>query len=79
MARAGLILGGRFKPKECKARNILAIIVPYRQREFHLKVFLRYIHPFLMRQQLEYSVFVVEQSGKNYSTVFSKHMNKLIY
>jgi hypothetical protein len=64
MARAGLILGGRFRPSTCNPHNTLAIIVPYRQREFHLKVFLRYIHPFLMRQQLEYSVFVVEQSGK---------------
>ncbi|XP_053398332.1 beta-1,4-N-acetylgalactosaminyltransferase bre-4-like [Mercenaria mercenaria] len=38
----------------------IAIIIPYRDRENHLKVFLRNIHPFLQQQQLEYGIFVIE-------------------
>ena len=41
----------------------VAIIIPYRNRSEHLKIFLRYMHPFLQRQQLYYRVFVVEQVG----------------
>ena len=66
MAKKGLKHGGMYSPRNCKSPNVLAIIVPYRKREFHLKIFLRYIHPFLMRQQLEYTVFVVEQSSMRY-------------
>jgi hypothetical protein len=36
--------------------------VPYRNRADHLAVFLRYMHPFLQRQQLSYIIIVVEQS-----------------
>lgn len=64
MTTAGLKFGGRYKPRDCKARSKVAIIVPYRDREFHLKIFLRYMHPFLQRQQLEYAIVVVEQSGQ---------------
>lgn len=52
--------GGRYTPLTCEARHRVAIIVPYRDRETHLKVFLKYIHPFLQQQQLEYGIFVVE-------------------
>ena len=52
--------GGRYKPSECIARNRVAIVIPYRNREIHLKIFLNNIHTFLQRQQLDYSIFVVE-------------------
>lgn len=55
--------GGRFHPKNCQAHYKVAIIIPYRDREEHLQLFLQHIHPFLQRQQLEYGIFVVEQSG----------------
>ena len=55
------VLGGRFSPDECKAREELAIIIPFRNREFHLKLLLKHLHPFLQRQQRAYQVFVVEQ------------------
>ena len=36
--------GGRFQPPGCKARHRVAIIVPYRDREHHLRIFLLNIH-----------------------------------
>ena len=52
--------GGRYKPTDCVARNRVAVIIPYRDREIHLKIFLNNMHPFLQRQQLDYGIFVVE-------------------
>lgn len=53
--------GGVSAPTECKSRQELAIIIPYRNREYHLKLLLKYLHPFLQRQQRFYQIFVVEQ------------------
>ncbi|XP_055623939.1 beta-1,4-N-acetylgalactosaminyltransferase bre-4 [Toxorhynchites rutilus septentrionalis] len=55
--------GGQYTPRECIARDRVAIIVPYRDREQHLPVFLKNIHPFLMKQQVEYGVYIVEQAA----------------
>ncbi|XP_014357722.2 beta-1,4-N-acetylgalactosaminyltransferase bre-4-like [Papilio machaon] len=55
--------GGLYAPPNCTARHRVAIIVPYRDREQHLAVFLNHIHPFLMKQQIEYGIFIVEQYG----------------
>uniref|UniRef100_A0A0N8BQ41 Beta-1,4-N-acetylgalactosaminyltransferase n=1 Tax=Daphnia magna TaxID=35525 RepID=A0A0N8BQ41_9CRUS len=63
MSIMGLKTGGKYKPDNCISRNNVALIIPYRQRKFHLKIFLRYMHPFLQRQQLQYVVFIVEQSN----------------
>nr|KAG5704979.1 hypothetical protein BaRGS_022821 [Batillaria attramentaria] len=53
-------LGGHQQPDDCVAHQKVAIIVPYRDRRVHLKMFLRHMHPFLSRQQLDYRIFVVE-------------------
>ena len=45
--------GGLFVPR-CNTDNRVAIIVPYRDRESHLRIFLKHIHPILMRQNLLY-------------------------
>ncbi|XP_032798961.1 beta-1,4-galactosyltransferase 4 isoform X2 [Daphnia magna] len=63
MSTMGLKPGGNYKPENCYSRNKVALIVPYRRREFHLKIFLRYMHPFLQRQQLQYVIFIVEQTN----------------
>lgn len=55
--------GGRFKPKECLARHRVAILIPYRNREEHLRVFLYNMHQLLPRQQIDYGIFVIEQEG----------------
>ena len=52
--------GGRYKPPDCIARNRVAIVIPFRDREIHLRLFLQNLHPFLQRQQLDYGIFVVE-------------------
>lgn len=61
--------GGAYHPSECRARDRVAIIVPYRDREEHLAIFLYNIHRLLMRQQIDYAVFVVEQQGETSSKV----------
>jgi hypothetical protein len=38
----------------------VAIIVPYRDREDHLRTFLLNIHKFLRPQQLDYAVYLGE-------------------
>ncbi|CAF4858952.1 unnamed protein product [Rotaria sp. Silwood1] len=57
----GVDFGGHWFPKTCQAEQRLAIIVPYRNRELHLKLFLNVMHPFLKQQQLDYTIFVINQ------------------
>lgn len=56
-----LSLGGLYKPKECNATDRVAIIIPYRNRPQHLPIFFANIHPFLMKQQIDYGIFLIEQ------------------
>ncbi|XP_045138991.1 beta-1,4-galactosyltransferase 2-like [Portunus trituberculatus] len=60
-----LSLGGRYRPENCTERHKVAIIIPYRNRATHLTAFVHHMHPFLQRQQLEYTIYVVEQAGSN--------------
>jgi len=55
--------GGSYEPSECRARYKVAIVVPYRDREAHLKALLANLLPFLQRQQLAYTIFIVEQTS----------------
>ncbi|KAF5896128.1 beta-1,4-galactosyltransferase 1-like [Clarias magur] len=59
-----LQMGGRFKPKDCIALQKVAIIIPFRKRDEHLKFWLYYLHPILQRQQLDYGVYVINQDGE---------------
>ena len=65
-----LDLGGRYKPPNCTARHRVAIIVPYRDREEHLRTFLLNIHAFLKKQMVDYGVFIVEQWGKETGQIY---------
>ncbi|KAK5641801.1 hypothetical protein RI129_010348 [Pyrocoelia pectoralis] len=47
----------------CRALHKIAIIIPFRSREEHLLLFLQHMHPLLRRQQIDYTIFVVEQEG----------------
>ncbi|WAR06903.1 BRE4-like protein [Mya arenaria] len=58
--------GGRMRPPGCTARTRVAIVIPYRNREIHLKIFLNNIHPFLQRQQLDYGIYIVEMALREY-------------
>jgi len=53
--------GGRFYPEHCIPRQRVAIIVPFRNRNDQLKTFLLNIHPFLKRQLIDYTIFIVEE------------------
>lgn len=55
--------GGRFKPKDCQALQKVALIIPFRKRDEHLKYWLYYLHPILQRQQLDYGIYVINQDG----------------
>ncbi|XP_051715645.1 beta-1,4-galactosyltransferase 1 isoform X2 [Ctenopharyngodon idella] len=56
--------GGHFKPPDCIAQQKVAMIIPFRNRDEHLKYWLYYLHPILQRQQLDYGVYVINQGGK---------------
>jgi len=58
-----IVIGGHYTPDECTPRDRVAIIVPYRCREKHLATLLANLHPMLMRQNIDYTVFIVEQVG----------------
>ncbi|KAJ6653483.1 hypothetical protein lerEdw1_009155 [Lerista edwardsae] len=53
--------GGRYTPQDCRALQKVAIIIPFRNRDEHLKYWLYYLHPILQRQQLDYGVYVINQ------------------
>lgn len=74
---------GSYKPKECRARDRVAVLVTYRGREEQIPVFLKNPHPILMRQQLEYQVFIIIQTdgywfnkGALYNSGFLEAMKK---
>ena len=43
-------------------KDKLAIIVPYRDRQDHLDVFIPHMREFLKDKDIEYDIFIIEQS-----------------
>ncbi len=39
----------------------MAVLVPYRDREWNVRPFLAYMHPMLARQCIEYQIFFITQ------------------
>lgn len=64
--------GGQQAPLDCQARYKIAIIVPYRDRQSNLCTFLLNMHPILTKQQLDYTIFIVEQLGKLKKYIINK-------
>ncbi|XP_077966945.1 beta-1,4-galactosyltransferase 2-like [Styela clava] len=60
-----LSIGGRYAPKHCRPRFKLAIIIPLRGRMHQLRVLLAHMHPIWQRQQLDYTVYIMWQSGEH--------------
>ncbi|CAH8620178.1 unnamed protein product [Heterobilharzia americana] len=56
-------LVGMWRPVDCDPTEKLAIIVPFRNRDKHLRKFLGHMHAFLRKQRLMYTVFVINQDG----------------
>lgn len=60
--------GGQYLNGLCKnsEKQNVAIIVPYRNREAHLQIFLKKMHNFLIKQnQIDYQIFLIEQDDQN--------------
>lgn len=53
--------GGEWSPRDCVPRTRVAVIIPCRDRESHLRVLLRHLFPVLKRQMIHFRVFVVDQ------------------
>jgi hypothetical protein len=49
---------GHYKPLNCTPVKKVAIIVPYRDRESQLKIFLNNVIPRIYRQQLEFGIYI---------------------
>uniref|UniRef100_A0A8C2G4V1 Beta-1,4-galactosyltransferase n=1 Tax=Cyprinus carpio TaxID=7962 RepID=A0A8C2G4V1_CYPCA len=58
-------LGGHYRPPDCEPQHHTAIVVPYRNRQTHLRTLLYHLHPFLQRQQVHYGIYIVHQSGNS--------------
>ncbi|KRZ68283.1 Beta-1,4-N-acetylgalactosaminyltransferase bre-4 [Trichinella papuae] len=56
--------GGLHVPRNCTSVDDVAIIIPYRDRDQHLRTLLLNLHSFLIRQQLYYKIFIIEQVKK---------------
>ncbi|KAG8544422.1 hypothetical protein GDO81_022514 [Engystomops pustulosus] len=56
--------GGRYTPSDCQPKERVAIIIPFRHREHHLKYWLHYLHPILRRQKVEYGIYIINQYGE---------------
>ena len=57
----GFKVGGEWKPADCVARYRMAVIIPFRDRDYNLKALLRHLIPILRRQYIHFRIFVVEQ------------------
>lgn len=57
--------GGRYTPPDCRPRWKVAIIIPFRHRENHLKYWLHYLHPILRRQRIDYGIYIINQLGED--------------
>lgn len=62
---ANVSWGGEHRPPDCISRDLLAVVIPYRDRASHLITLLHHLHPILQRQLIHYKIFLVEQAGND--------------
>lgn len=60
-----LYSGGHWFPRTCRSDQRVAIVICYRHRELHLKLFLNHFHRYLQDQNIDYTIIVVNQHGDN--------------
>lgn len=53
--------GGRWVPDWCQPRHRIAVLIPFRNRQRHLRIFIPHMRQFLQRQLVDYTIYVVEQ------------------
>lgn len=61
--------GGEWKPEGCVAYSRVAVVIPCRDRESHLRVLLRHLVPILKRQMVHFRIFVADQ---RFPMIFNK-------
>ncbi|XP_025203592.1 beta-1,4-galactosyltransferase 4-like [Melanaphis sacchari] len=61
LSQLRILEGGHQMPLDCEARHKIAILVPYKNRFSNLCSLLLNLHPFLTKQKLDYTIFVIEQ------------------
>ncbi|CAF1499466.1 unnamed protein product, partial [Adineta ricciae] len=64
LANSSIQLGGHWSPPHCTAHYRVAIIIPYRNRDMQLRIFLNFMHPFLQKQQIDYQIYLIEPTEK---------------
>lgn len=69
----GIKAGGTHRPIQCHSRHKVAVIIPFRDRDQQLPVLLNHLHPILQRQQLDYTIYLVEQTST--ATNFYNRLN----
>ncbi|XP_076446853.1 beta-1,4-galactosyltransferase 4-like [Babylonia areolata] len=52
--------GGNYRPPHCQPEERTAIIIPCRNRWTHVRILLNHLIPFLIRQQVSFTLFVIE-------------------
>ncbi|CAG5031430.1 unnamed protein product [Parnassius apollo] len=55
------LANGSYTPENCNPLLSVAILVTYRNRQNQLDVFIPYMHNFLRKQGIHYSIYVIEQ------------------
>lgn len=58
------VCDGGWKPSNCESIQQVAILIPFRDRETHLKLLLSRLHSILHHQNIAYRIFVLEQVGQ---------------
>lgn len=59
------MIGGEYQPHLCKPLQRVAIVIPYRNRDNHLKIFTNHLHKVLRKQNIHYKIFVINQQHPN--------------
>lgn len=60
-AVSGPVKCNRMTNRHCCFWFQVAIIIPFRHRENHLKYWLHYLHPILRRQKIDYGIYIINQ------------------
>ncbi|KAK3542161.1 hypothetical protein QTP86_016441 [Hemibagrus guttatus] len=61
LRKLGIQYGGHWKPKDCRPRWKVAVLIPFRNRHEHLPILFQHLAPMLQRQRLQFAFYVIEQ------------------